>query len=60
MSKKWEAVHTGSAGPLDLLLLPFRKRGPLQKWEAVQFNRQPLILNRLIYKERTRLLNLIA
>ena len=27
---------TGSAGLLDSLLLPFRKRGPLQKWEAVQ------------------------
>lgn len=27
---------TGSAGPSDSLLLPFRKRGPLQKWSAVQ------------------------
>lgn len=26
---------TGSAGPLDSLLLPFRKRGPLQFWDSV-------------------------
>ena len=29
----------GSAGPLDSLLLPFRKRGPLQFWDAAQFDR---------------------
>lgn len=29
----------GSAGPLDSLLLPFRKRGPLQFWGAAQFDR---------------------
>lgn len=28
---------TGSAGLLDSLLLPFRKRGPLQFWGAVQY-----------------------
>ena len=27
----------GSAGPLDSLLLPFRKRGPLHIWGSVQF-----------------------
>ena len=26
----------GSAGPLDSLLLPFRKRGPLQFWDAIR------------------------
>lgn len=34
---------TGSAGPLDSLLLPFRKRGPLQIWGAVQPRGWPFV-----------------